>query len=113
MLRLQAGDEAEVAFDGIPGEVFAGKVKVVLPAIAEGQIQASGNLYDPRSAPYPGRIPVLIDITDPDFKAYAGKVPGGSYAQSAIYTEHFHHVAIIRKVLLRMSAWMNYFFPFH
>lgn len=113
MLRLQAGDEAEVAFDGIPGEVFAGKVKVVLPAIAEGQIQASGNLYDPRSARYPGRIPVLIDITDPDFKAYAGKVPGGSYAQSAIYTEHFHHVAIIRKVLLRMSAWMNYFFPFH
>jgi len=113
MLRLQAGDEAEVAFDGIPGEVFSGEVKMVFPAIAEGQIQPSGNLYDPRSSRYPGRLPVLIAITDPDYKAYSDKVPGGAYAQSAIYTEHFRHVAIMRKILLRMSAWMNYFFPFH
>lgn len=113
MLRLQVGAEAEVAFDGIPGEVFSGEVKMVLPVIAEGQIQASGNLYDPRSARFPGRIPVLIDITDPEFEQYADKVPGGAYAQTAIYTQHFSHVSIIRRVLLRMAAWMNYFFPFH
>ena len=113
MLRLQVGDEAEVAFDGIPGEVFSGEVKMVLPVIAEGQIQASGNLYDPRSARFPGRLPVLIDITDPEFEQYVDKVPGGAYAQTAIYTQHFSHVSIIRRVLLRMAAWMNYFFPFH
>ena len=113
MLRLQAGDEAEVAFDGIPGKVFQAEVNMVFPAMVEGQIQPSGNLYDPRQAPRPGRIPVLIDITDPDFKQYADKVPGGAYAQTAIYTEHFHHVAVMRKILLRMSAWMNYLFPFH
>lgn len=113
MLRLQAGDVAEIAFDGIPGEVFTGKVKTVFPAIAEGQIQPSGNLYNPRSAPYPGRLPVLIDITDPDFEPYAGQVPGGAYAQAAIYSQHFSHVAVMRKILLRMSAWMNYIFPFH
>ncbi len=113
MLRLSVGDEAEVAFDGIPGEVFTGKVKTVFPAIAEGQIQPSGNLYNPRSAPYPGRLPVLIEITDADFEPYAGQVPGGAYAQAAIYTQHFSHVAVMRKVLLRMSAWMNYLFPFH
>jgi hypothetical protein len=27
--------------------------------------------------------------------------------------EHFHHVVIMRKILLRMSSWMNYLFPFH
>lgn len=113
MLRLQEGDEAEVAFDGIPGEVFAGTVKTVLPVIAEGQILPSGNLYNPRTAPFPGRLPVLIEITDPEFESYAGKVPGGAYAQTAIYTQHFSHVSIMRKVLLRMAAWMNYFFPFH
>lgn len=113
MLRLQAGDEAEVAFDGIPGSVFSGTVKMVLPAMVEGQIQPSGNLYDLRQAPRPGRIPVLIDISDPNFEQYADKVPGGAYAQTAIYTEHVHHVAIMRKILLRMSAWMNYLFPFH
>lgn len=113
MLRLQAGDEAEVAFDGIPGEVFSGEVKTVFPAMSEGQVLPSGNLINPQQAPRPGRVPVLINITDPEFESYAGKMPGGAFAQTAIYTEHFHHVAVMRKVLLRMSAWMNYLFPFH
>ena len=113
MLRLQAGDDAEVAFDGIPGRVFSGTVYSVLPALAEGQLQASGTLISPMAAPYAGRIAVRILITDPEFDAFRDKVPGGAFAQVAIYTEHFHHVAIMRKVLLRMSAWMNYLFPFH
>jgi multidrug resistance efflux pump len=113
MLRLTAGDDAEVAFDGIPGRVFSGKVVAMLPALAEGQVQASGNLISPMTAPYPGRIGVRIEITDPEFEAFRDKVPGGAYAQAAIYSEHFHHVAIMRKILLRMSSWMNYLFPFH
>ena len=27
--------------------------------------------------------------------------------------QHFHHVAIMRKILLRMGSWLNYLFPFH
>jgi len=113
LLRLTAGDDAEVAFDGIPGEVFSGKVVAMLPALAEGQVQPSGDLISPMRAPYPGRIGVRIEITDPAFDKYRDKVPGGAYAQAAIYSTHFHHVAILRKVLLRMSAWLNYLFPFH
>lgn len=113
LLRLTVGDEAEVAYDGIPGKVFTGKVVMVMPALAEGQVQASGTLVSPLTAPYPGRIGVRIEITDPDFEAYRDKVPGGAYAQAALYSKHFRHVAIMRKVLLRMSAWMNYLFPFH
>ena len=114
LLRLVVGSEAEVAFDGIPGTVFSGEVQLVLPALAEGQVQASGNLINPEMAPRPGRIAVLINITDPRYEAYAAQIPGGSYAQAAIYSsEHFSHVAIMRKILLRMSAWMNYLFPFH
>jgi len=113
MLRLTPGDDAEVAFDGIPGRVFAGKVGAVLPALREGQIQPSGTLINPMAAPFPGRIAVRIEITDPEFEAFRDKVPGGAYAQAAVYSEHFHHVAIMRKILLRMSSWMNYLFPFH
>lgn len=113
MLRLQVGDEAEVAYDGIPGKVFSGEVASVFPAIAEGQVQASGNLLAHGNATKPGRLPVLIKITDPRFEKYRGSLPGGAYAQAAIYTKHVHHVAIMRKVLLRMSAWLNYLFPFH
>lgn len=113
MMRLQAGYEAEVAFDGIPGSVFSGEVKMVLPALVEGQIQASGNLISLNQARYPGRIPVFITITDPEFDQYSDRVPGGAFGQSAIYSDHFSHVAIMRKILLRMSSWINYLFPFH
>jgi len=113
LLRLETGNVAEVAFDGIPGEVFSGKVIMAFPAIAEGQLQPSPQLIDPKQNRIPGRIPVLINIDDPEFAFYREKVPGGAFAQTAIYSEHFHHVAIIRKVLLRMASWMNYLFPFH
>jgi len=113
LLRLEIGNEAEVAFDGVPGKVFGGEVQMVVPALAEGQVQASGNLVHPGMAPRPGRIAVLIRITDPRYESYSALLPGGSYAQAAIYSKHFSHVAIMRKILLRMSAWMNYLFPFH
>ncbi|NOR18759.1 MAG: biotin/lipoyl-binding protein [Xanthomonadales bacterium] len=113
LLRLTRGDEAEVAFDGIPGRVFSGEVRSMLPALSEGQVQPTGDLINPMKSPYPGRVAVIIDITDPAFDEFRDRVPGGAYAQAAIYTEHFHHVAIMRKILLRMSSWMNYLFPFH
>ncbi|WP_271412018.1 HlyD family secretion protein [Pseudomonas sp. Q1-7] len=112
-LRLTAGDEAEVAFDGIPGKVFQGRVKQVIAVIGEGQVQPSGTLISFTGSPPPGRVPVIIEITDPDYAQYAAVMPGGSYGQAALYSKHFHHVAIMRKILLRMAAWMNYIFPFH
>ena len=113
LLRLTLGDEAEVAFDGIPGKVFQGKVRNVLSVIAEGQVQPSGTLISYTGSPPPGRVPVIIEITDPDFEQYSKQMPGGAYGQAALYSQHFHHVAVMRKILLRMAAWMNYIFPFH
>ncbi|MEG1038396.1 MAG: HlyD family secretion protein [Pseudomonas sp.] len=113
LLRLVAGDEAEVAFDGIPGKVFKGQVKSVITVIAEGQIQPSGNLIGFSGSPPPGRVPVIIEITDPDFVQYSAQMPGGAYGQAAVYSKHFEHIGMMRKILLRMAAWMNYIFPFH
>ena len=112
-LRLSMGDEAEIAFDGIPGEVFEAKVKMVLPVIAEGQVQPGGNLIGFTGSPPPGRVPVVLEVTDPEFAQYRDLMPGGAYGQAALYSEHLHHVAIMRKILLRMASWMNYIFPFH
>lgn len=113
LLRLKSGSPAEVIFDGIPGIIFSGKVKFVVPVLAEGQISPSGDLIDDDQARYPGRIPVTIEITDPNFVKYMHTLPGGSYGQCTIYTEHAKHLSIIRKVLIRMAAWMNYLFPIH
>lgn len=112
-LRLTLGDDAEIAFDGLPGQVFKARVKMVLPVIAEGQLQPSGNLMGFTGSPPAGRVPVVLEVTDPAFEPYRDQMPGGSYGQAALYTEHFHHVAVMRQILLRMSSWMNYLFPFH
>ena len=105
--RVKAGDEAEVAFDAVPGRVFKGKVRNVLDAIAAGQIQATGNLVDFGARTEGGRALAVIDVTD-DMSGY--QIPLGAAGQVAIYTEHWHHVSLLRKILLRMRSWQNYIF---
>ena len=105
--RVKAGDEAEVAFDAVPGRVFKGKVRVVLDAIAAGQLQATGSLIDVGAPTGGGRALAVID-TDENTSGY--QIPGGAAAQVAIYTEYWHHVSLLRKILLRMRSWENYVF---
>jgi len=105
--RVKAGDEAEVAFDAVPGRVFKAKVRFVLDAIAAGQMTATGALIDFGERTSGGRALAVIDVEE-DLKPY--QIPLGAAAQVAIYTEHFHHVSMIRKILLRMRSWQNYIF---
>lgn len=112
-LRLEVGDDAEIAFDGIPGQVFSGKVSAIYKVIGEGQVRPSGDMIRYSNAPPPGRVPVFIEITDPKFDQYRDRMPGGAYAQAAVYSKHLEDLAVMRKILLRMSSWLNYIFPFH
>jgi multidrug resistance efflux pump len=108
--RVKAGDEAEVAFDAVPGRVFKGKVRQVVDAIATGQIQPTGILQDVGTRPPGGRALAMIDIEE-DISSY--QIPPGAAAEVAIYTEHWHHVALLRRILLRMRSWQNYVFLEH
>jgi multidrug resistance efflux pump len=105
--RVRAGDEAEVAFDAVPGRIFKGKVRLVLDAIAAGQIRPTGALVDFAERTEGGRALAVIDISD-DVSGY--QIPLGAAAQVAIYTEYWHHVSLLRKILLRMRSWQNYIF---
>jgi multidrug resistance efflux pump len=105
--RVKAGDEAEIAFDAVPGRVFKGNVRIVLDAIAAGQLQATGVLTDLGSPHDGGRAVALIDLKE-DLSGY--QIPLGAAGQVAIYTEHWHHLSLIRKILLRMRSWQNYLF---
>jgi multidrug resistance efflux pump len=105
--RVKAGDDAEAAFDAVPGRVFKGKVRLVLDAIAAGQLQATGALVDVGARTEGGRALAIIDLVD-DISPY--QIPLGAAAQVAIYTEHWHHVSVLRKILLRMRSWQNYVF---
>lgn len=110
--RVHVGDEAEVSFKAVPGRIFKAKVSAIIDVMAQGQLQPTGALIDPQAPErlQPGQTLARIDILE-DTSAF--QLPGGVVAEVAVYTHHWHHVSILRKVLLRMSAWMNYVFLEH
>jgi multidrug resistance efflux pump len=104
--RVNKGDDAEVAFDAVPGRVFKGKVRLILDAIASGQMQATGTMAD-YGTETSGRALAVIDLME-DMSGY--QIPAGAAAQVAVYTEHWHELSLLRKILLRMRSWENYIF---
>jgi multidrug resistance efflux pump len=105
--RIEQGSDAEFILPAVPGRFFKGKVNAVGAYIPQGQLQPSGNLIDPEQVKGEGRILVGIQPED-DISKY--QIVPGSTAQVAIYTHHMHHLAIMRKVLLRMKSWTNFIF---
>jgi hypothetical protein len=56
---------------------------------------------------HPGVESDPVDLED-DISKY--QIPVGAAGQVAIYTEHWHHVSLLRKIRLRMRSWENYVF---
>lgn len=108
--RLAPGFEAEFIFPSLPGKVFKGEVIDVLPAIAESQFQAQGRLIGTDAFRSNGRTLVSLKITD-DLTAY--HLPLGTSFEVAVYSDSFHHVSIMRKVLIRMKSWQSYLYLDH
>jgi RND family efflux transporter MFP subunit len=105
---IEPGQEVELAFKFAPGRVYSGKVESVLQAIAPGQTQTSGTAVMPKevqSAPFAVRVKL-------DDEEFARRLPAGSTGTAAIFTEHVKISHIIRRVLLRQIAILNYVNPF-
>lgn len=105
--RIEEGAEAEVILPAVPGRFFKAKVVTVGTYIPQGQLQPGGNLIAPEQIQGDGRMIVHLDITD-DLSKY--QIVPGSSGQVAVYSHHMHHLAIMRKVLLRMKSWLNFLF---
>jgi multidrug resistance efflux pump len=105
--RIDEGSDAEFILPAVPGRFFKGKIVMGGAYIPQGQLQPSGNLVDPEQIKGEGRILVVIEPEE-DLSKYL--IVPGSTAQVAVYTHHMHHLAIMRKVLLRMKSWTNFIF---
>lgn len=103
--RLKPGDEAEISFAAAPARIFSGKVRKVIDAVSQGQLQPSPTLINPEDRSAPGRALVSIDITS-DLSGF--NLPGGAIADVAIYTDHAEPLALLRRILLRMKSWLNF-----
>ncbi|HUO00775.1 MAG TPA: efflux RND transporter periplasmic adaptor subunit [Bradyrhizobium sp.] len=105
---IEPGQEAEVTFKFVPGHVYRGEVESVLQAIATGQTQTSGTAVLPKvieAAPFIVRVKL-------DDAEVARNLPAGATGTAAIYTDHLKPTHVVRRVILRQIAILNYVNPF-
>jgi len=104
--QVAPGNEAEFTLYTLPGRIIKGKVDSVIWAQGQGQLPPSGTLpmIGVLTQP-PGRFAVKFDIADKDKEVF---MAAGSAGNAAIYTERLHAIHIIRKVVLRVGAYINY-----
>ena len=105
---IEPGQPVEVTFKTFPGTVHTGRVEAVLQAIATGQAQSGGLAVAPTEI-QAGPFVVRFKLDDPEV---ARRLPAGSAGAAAIYTEHVQAAHVIRKVVLRQAAILNYVNPF-
>ncbi|WP_068547574.1 HlyD family secretion protein [Thalassotalea crassostreae] len=110
LLRLEEGMPAEVVLDAVPGKVFTGTFVSLLPAMAEGQIQAYGSLMPASMIAKHGFVIGIIEL-DEDLNDY--NLPLGVQGQAVVInTENdILHVSVVRRILIRMMAWLKYVYP--
>jgi multidrug resistance efflux pump len=112
LLNIKPGNLAEVIFPSIPGRSFQAHVVEVLPTMAEGEITTGRTMFSFSTQLPSGLVPVVIAF-DENMSQY--NLPLGVDGIVATYDmKHpvWSHVAIIRKILLRMQSW-QYFLRFH
>jgi len=103
--QVEAGNEAEITLDTYPGRIIKAHVDSIIWAQAQGQLDASGDLPRTTFVTPPGRFPVKLVVSDHDKDVF---LAAGARGAAALYTEHLTLVHIIRKVLLRVSSYLDY-----
>ena len=107
---VEPGQKAEVVLRLFPGRTLDATVRQIVQINPSAQLQPSGIIPQ---APTPADpvlpFAVALEINEEDIDV--ADIPGGADGTAAIYTEEVAATHIIRKVMLRMEAWMNYIKP--
>ena len=108
--RMKPGLPAEVILDSVPGHVFTGKLVTILPSMGEGEVQANGRLLQASQLARHGFVVGIIEL-DEDLNDY--NLPLGIQGQAVTLNGEgdFLHTSIVRRILLRMMAWLKYVYP--
>jgi multidrug resistance efflux pump len=105
---IAPGQDVEIAFKFAPGRIFTGKVESVLQAVATGQTQVSGSAVTPKGIE---TVPFVVRVALDDGE-FAKGLPAGATGAAAVFTDRVKVSHVIRRVLLRQIAILNYIVPF-
>ena len=104
--KIKPGQEAEIAFKMYPGRIVKCKVDSIMWATAQGQLpigtmNAAGGVAPFRPSSLAVRL--LPDAKDKDIFLAAG-----AHGAGAIFTDSGHMIHIIRKVIVRVGAKLDW-----
>ena len=104
--QVAPGDEVEFTLKTSPGSIYKAKVESIVWAQGQGQVANSTQLPTTGMGPLPpGRFAVRLDI-DPKFQNEF--FAAGAVGEGAIYTQHLAVIHVIRKVIVRVGAKLDY-----
>lgn len=104
--QVHPGDEAEIALRTYPGRIIKATVDSIIWAQGQGQIAMTATLPQTGLMPaIPGRFAVRLRVAGRDKDLF---LAAGAAGHGAIYTAHFHEIQILRKVILRIGADLDY-----
>ena len=117
--HVRLGQSAEVTFNLLPGKVFNATVVGIAPITESGHLTPSGDIpLAPTSNDKPLPFSVILNFEDNvispselDVLDINHGLPGGTFGTGAIYTDSVKITHILRKVMIRMTAWLNYIVP--
>ena len=104
--HVEVGNDVEVALELYPGRILNGTVDSIIWASGEGQGDPSGSLPDVDTLQ--GGTALAVRVNFPDLPQTL-ELPVGAGGRAAIYTSKGKPFRIIRKVIIRMYTWLNYF----
>lgn len=103
-LRIKPGQYAEVALHNYPGEIFTGRVLNTIDVSGAGQLTASGVLPTLLNSGKPSTFAVRIKLDDADMI----RLPGGTQAIAAVYTEDIQIAGLPVMFVIRAQSWLRY-----
>lgn len=114
--HAKQGHDAEVTFKLLPGQVFKAKVVSIVYMTSAGQLQPSGSVpLAPTGQEVPMPYGVVLELED-NSKVNEilslTQLPGGAIGTGAIYTDSGKLTHIIRRIMIRMDAWLNFINPY-
>ena len=107
--KVMPGNEAEIALKTYPGRIIKCTVDSVMWATAQGQLPIGGASTSAGVAPIPPdslAVRLLVDEKDKDLF-----LASGAHGMGAIYTDSGHMIHILRKVIVRVGAKLDWLIP--
>jgi RND family efflux transporter MFP subunit len=115
---VKPGQAVEATFKLYPGVIFEGTVESITPITKQGQLTPSGSIpLAPNDQILPQQYGVVLKLNADALDTYnleiiiPNQAFSGAVGTASIYTETGEFTHLIRKVMLRMDAWLNYVLP--